>query len=59
MMKHKIFQLRLILAPNIALKIKKNTTQKIAENSSPHRGGEFDVGLEKNLSFFADYKGKN
>ena len=58
MMKHKIFQLRLILAPNIALKRKKNTTQKIAENSSPHRGG-FDVGLEKNLSFFADYKGEN
>ena len=39
--------------------MKKNTTQKIAENSSPHRGGGIDVGLEKNLSFFADYKGEN
>ena len=25
----------------------------------PPPGGGFDVGLEKNLSFFADYKGKN
>ena len=57
-MKHKIFQLRLILAPNIALKRKKILHKKL-QKIPPPTGGGFDVGLEKNLSFFADYKGKN
>ena len=30
-----------------------------AENSSPHRGGTFDLGLEKTLDIFADYYGRN
>ena len=47
-----IFQLRTILAPNIALKWKK-LHPKIAENSSPHRGGgRFDLGFEKNSKLF-------
>ena len=58
-MKHKIFQLRLILAPNIALKRKKILHKKLQKIPPPTGGGEFDVGLEKNLIFFADYKGKN
>ena len=45
-----IFQFRAILAPNIALKCKKNTP-KNAENSSPTRG-DLTLISKKTLSYF-------
>ena len=39
--------------------MKKKYTPKKLQKIPPPTGGGFDLGFEKILSFFADYKGKN
>ena len=46
-----IFQFSATLAPKIALKCKKNYTEKIAENPPSYRG-KFDIDFKKKLKLF-------